>query len=425
MRVLVTGANGFIGSQIVSALVQAGHDVVRAVRNPAGKRSDEIACDFSRDTRTSAWLPRLNGIDAVVNCAGILRERGANRFEVVHTTAPRALFDACAQAGVHKLIQISALGTADDGEFIRSKHRADEHLRTLQLAWVVLRPSVVYSTSGSYGGTSLLRALAALPFFLCVPGDGQQQLQPIHGEDLGRAVARLVASDDGDHKVLEAVGPAPVSFADYLRALRRWLGFGEPRLLHVPMWLAGVGAWMGERLGRGPLGLTMLRMLRHGNTAPPGAAETFATAIGFRPRSVQEAFEGVPSFVQDRWHARLYLLAPVLRVALGALWVGSGVTGFALAPEQAGELVARAGFTVNPALLVYPASTLDLVLGAAMLLRWQIRIVGTLMVLSLLAYTLLLGAAMPALWLEPFGSLLKNLPLVPAVLIMMVLEDRR
>lgn len=147
MRVLVTGAYGFIGAHIVAALVAAGHDVVCAVR---GARVDTrfpgvrvIACDMARDLRSEDWLPRLAGVEAVVNCAGILRERGADTYAAVHEQAPLALFRACVDAGVRRVIQISALGDAGDGEFIASKHRCDAALATLELDWLVLRPSLV------------------------------------------------------------------------------------------------------------------------------------------------------------------------------------------------------------------------------------------------------------------------------------------
>ena len=162
MRVLVTGAGGFIGAHIVAELARAGHDVVRAVRGPAGDSPNTIACDMATDTRVEDWLPRLQGIDAVVNAAGILRESGRNRFDSVHRDSPCALFRACEQAGVHRVVQISALGNPEDADFIRSKHEGDRVLSSLSLDWTIVRPSVVYAASGSYGGSSLLSMMIGI-----------------------------------------------------------------------------------------------------------------------------------------------------------------------------------------------------------------------------------------------------------------------
>jgi len=154
MRVLVTGADGFIGRQIAAGLAAAGHAVV-----PCGRGR----CDFARDHSPEIWLPRLEEIDAVVNCAGILRERKRDTFDRVYVQAPRALFEACARAGVQRIVQVSSLGDPANNEFIASKHRGDAELMKLDLDWMILRPSVVYTTRGAHGGTALLRAMSALP----------------------------------------------------------------------------------------------------------------------------------------------------------------------------------------------------------------------------------------------------------------------
>lgn len=109
--------------------------------------------DFARMTTPESWRETLRGVDAVVNAAGILRETGRQTFARIHIGGPLALARACVEAGVKRFVQISALGQPGDGEFIASKHRFDEALLALSLEAVVLRPSVVYAASGSYGGT--------------------------------------------------------------------------------------------------------------------------------------------------------------------------------------------------------------------------------------------------------------------------------
>lgn len=427
MRILLTGAGGFIGAQIAAALRDAGHVVVRGVRaGYAAPAAGAVACDFSTDVEPEVWLPRLAGIDAVVNCAGILREARSGDFERVHVLAPLALFRACERLGIRRVIQISALGRPDDGEFIRSKHRCDERLAGLDLDWVVIRPSVVYSPRGSYGGTSLLRAMAALPGVMLLPGDGRQLLQPICADDVGRAVVALLGSEACRHTVLEAVGPDRMSIGSFLEALRAWLGLGRALTVRVPLALVRPVALVGELLGRGPLGMTMYRMLQHGNVGAAGGVEAFAQATGVQPRPVGRALAAVPSAVQDRWHAQLYFLGPLLQFTLAVLWIGSGVVGFATPMAEAAATVSALGVPAQASpWLVYGVSALDCLLGVMLLIGWQVPLAGILMLISLLAYTLVIGSALPSAWLEPFGGLLKNLPLIPAVLVMLVLHRRR
>jgi len=415
---------------VVAGLLQAGHSVVCGVRKPepnvfAGL--DTVVCDFAHDTQPEDWLPRLTNIDVVVNCAGILREGKDQTFDTVHRAAPGALFDACTQAEVKRVVQVSALGSPEDGGFIRSKHAADAYLMSLPIESVVVRPSVVYSTSGSYGGTSLMRALSATPWVLGLPGSGDQPLQPITGEDLAAVIVAAVEREDCANTVLEAVGPEPVTFREYLLSFRQWLGVTPPVvLLHVPLFLIGLLAFVGEWMGRGPLGLTMFRMLQRGNVGTTGAYAELVEKTGVEPRGLAQALSQRPGFVQDRWHARLYLLRPVLRLLLALVWIVSGVVGFITPQAEIEPLAQGLGLSLPVAMqLIVAVSVLDVLLGMCLLLGLWVPVVGVLMLVSVLGYTLVFGIALPNLWLDPLGGLLKNLAVIPALLVMLAIERIR
>ena len=108
MVVLLTGASGFIGSHLAKALAAAGHRVICAVRNP-GSRHDPrfgyIAADFTRDFDSSAWLPRLAGVDVIINAVGIIRETAQQSFDAIHVRGPVALF----QAAAHRKLKLGVL----------------------------------------------------------------------------------------------------------------------------------------------------------------------------------------------------------------------------------------------------------------------------------------------------------------------------
>lgn len=426
MRVFVAGAEGFIGRHIVVALLAAGHEVIAGVRRPTAGSLQSITCDFSQDLDPHIWVSRLARMDAVVNAVGILRESKSNSFESIHAAGPKALFEGCVLAGVRRVIQISALGSPGVGEYLASKHRGDAELAKLDLDWTVLRPSLVHSVGGSYGGTSLLRAMAALPGVICVPGSGDQLIQPIRAEDLALAVVAFVETGSGSRQIIRAVGPERVSLLEYLWTLRRWLDLQAPVVMRIPGSLSSCVAWLGERFSDGPLGITMWRMLQEGNIGTPNAEGKFALLSGVRPLSLREAFAAAPSFVQDRWHARLYFLGPILRVALAFLWIGSALVGFMTPLAQSQALFESADMSAAlVAPLVWTASVADLILGILALIAWRPEVVATLMCISLVIYTAFIGVVFPSVWLEPFGGLLKNLPLIPSVLVMGVLSRRR
>ena len=423
MRILLTGGHGFVGSGIAAALCRSGHAVVIAARNPRSAdviAGNAVACDMSCDVLAEDWLPRLAGIDAIVNCAGILRERAGDTFQAVHVDAPLALFRACVTAGARRVVQISAIGDARDAEFVASKHRCDVALAELDLDWVVLRPSVVYSTTGSYGGTSLLRAQAALPWVLCVPGDGAQAIQPVSLEDVAAAVVASIERPQAARQMIELAGPAVLSIREYLLRWRRWLGVAEPRVLQLPQPLVGMTCAVGEVLGAGPLGNTMRRMLERGNIAAPDALARMDALLALRPVALEDALHSRPAQSQDRQHATLYFLFPLLQWCLALVWLISAATGFVTPVTQVRDLFASAGLpaALGPP-LVCAVSLLDAVLGLLVLSPRTMRFAALWMLASVLGYTVLIGVFWPLTWLEPFGGLVKNLALIPALLFLL------
>jgi len=171
--------------------------------------------------------------------------------------------------------------------------------------------------------------------------------------------------------------------------------------------------------------MTLYRMLMSGSAAQAGADAATSNTVGWRPRSLRDTLNERPSFVQDRWHARLYLLAPLLRMALAFVWLASAVVGFVTPPAVIREILGDAGVVNGAIELDYFAAAVDALLGLLLLFGWRLQLVGALMLVSLLAYTVFVGVEIPALWLEPLGGLLKNLVLIPAVLLMMATADRR
>lgn len=434
MRILVTGAYGFIGSHLTAWLAASGHEVVGCGRDLAlGRRMfpdlDWIACDFNRDISAASWAPRLNGIDAVVNCAGILQASRTDDIESIHHHAPAALFEACAAAGVRRVVHVSALG-ADEAAgtaYARSKKAAEDHLAGLDLSWVVLRPSLVHARS-CYGGTAMFRALAAFPLVVPVPGDGGQRFQPIHMADLVRAIGRLLEPDAPSRIVLEPVGPEPMTLRQIVLFLRRWLGFGHAPLVPVPMPLVRVAAWCGDLLHwlgyRGSLRSTSLRQMEYGNTAD---VAPFVEAVGFSPRPFAMALAAEPAGLQDRWHARLVLLRPLLRVTLALFWIASGLlAAFEPGRSQALTLLSAAGLPPAAAIAaLWGGVVADIVLGTILLARIWVQLAAAGMVAVSLAYLAAATLAAPGLWADPLGPLLKVVPLIPAILVVAALEDDR
>lgn len=427
MKILLTGASGFIGAHLLRTLHAQGHAVIACVRHPQRAQrlfpeASYIPCDFSRDTEVAHWLPRLAGIDVVINAVGIIRETRTQHFDALHRDAPIALFRAAAQCGVKKVVQISALG-ADAGahsQYHLSKRAADEVLATLDLDWTILRPSLVYGAGAK--SAALFRAMAALPLAPLV-GDGSQPVQPIHVDDLTRVVVQAVEGGSLRRQHLELVGPSPITMRQLLAAQRQWLDGGTLRPLPIPYPLALRLAKVGGFLGSTPIDSEAVEMLQRGNTAD---VTPMIAACRFSPRTLSDALLATPATDADRWHARLYFLAPLLRLSLALLWIVTAIVSAFLYPvEQSVALLQQVGIGEYLApWFLYGAAALDLGLGLALLLRYRITVVVLIQVAVILGYTVIITFALPEFWLHPYGPVSKNIPLLVATLVMLQLERR-
>ena len=285
MRIIVTGATGFIGRHVAHALVAAGHHVTGCARdrNAAFERYPQIGwirADFARDRTMDAWERRLTGHeDVVVNAVGILRQHGEQTFEALHYEAPRALFNACLSRGVRRVIHVSALGCDERSArpYEATKLRLERYLATLDLDWVIVRPSLVYGDDSP--SSALFRFLANLPVTPVI-GAGDQMLQPIHVDDLALAIAKLVHPEAPKRVVLEMGGARAMSYKECLASLR---ANRHPRYLSIPPAIARAGAHLGDLAGAGPLSVDTFNMLMRGNCTRANAAPGL---LGREPRSL-------------------------------------------------------------------------------------------------------------------------------------------
>lgn len=326
--------------------------------------------------------------------------------------------------GLRRVVQISALGDPTDGEFIAAKHRADAALMAMDLDWVVLRPSLVYSTEGSYGGSSLLRAMAA---FSVVPlaGGGTQPVQPIAAQDVAAAVVSSLEHAGAARCCLDLVGPETISLRAYLMHWRQWLGLGSPVFVNIPAPFARIGTWFADRFGRGPFGMTTWRMLERALPARIEAWAQVSDMLGVQPRTLASALAARPAHSADRWQARLYPLMPLLRVVLALTWAAAGIVGLCMSHEQIAALFAPIGLQAETAIgLGWAASVTDVLLGVLLLIGWRVRLVLALMAASVVAYTIYIGIWLPSEWRDPFGGLAKNFVILVALAIAAVTAER-
>jgi nucleoside-diphosphate-sugar epimerase len=428
MRILVTGANGFIAREIIVKLAMSGHDIIACVHHRIFKNiphSYSFRIDFIRATSIDCWLPHLNNIDVVINCVGVFQTRREETMWAIHFAAPKALFAACAMLKIKKIIQISALGIDKvKTPYAGSKLAMEEYLQGLNIPSTIIRPGFVYG-KGSYGGSSFFRGLAGLPFIVPLPGHAEQLQQPIHVDDLTVIVEKALFLPG--KQMLLAVGAEKLSLKDVLGKLRRWLGFKPAYLFPVPDRIIQLGAKIGNFIPNSPVSDTGIKMISVDNTATPMQEKNLQENLHFRPRGFTEGLKGMVSSVQDRWHARLYFLRPLLRLSIALLWLFSGISSIisASSPFVFNMMMqAKIPFSLQH-IVLYFFSIVDILLGLATLFNFRLLLTGFLQCLLILSYTLFISFLLPEYWLHPFAPIAKNIPILIAILIMMALEDGR
>jgi uncharacterized protein YbjT (DUF2867 family) len=430
MRVLVTGAYGLIGSAVLARLHRDGHELVAAGRSldEARRRlpyARWIAADFARLTRAEAWLPLIDGIDAAVNCVGVLQDGPRDDVTAVQVAGTCALFDACARAGIRRVVHISAIGAAADGPsaFSRTKAQADAHLASLDLDWAILRPALVLAPA-AYGGTAMLRGLAGLPWLTPTLTSA---VQVVSITDVVDTVAFCLSASGPAKVTWELAHPQTYDLGDIVVAMRRWHGYSARPRVPLPSiarrtvgTLGDIAGWFGWR---SPARTTALAQLAAGVVGDPSA---WMHATGIKPKDLDGILAERPATVQDRWFARLYWLKPVAILGLAAFWIVTGA--FALGPGHAAafEHLTQAGF--GPAMARWAldlGALFDIAMGLALCVRRLTRRVLQIMLAVTPIYLLVGTVTAPQLWFDPLGPYVKIIPMLVATVLTLAIVDER
>lgn len=430
-RVLVLGANGFIGSHVAAALSSAGWSVragARRIAEPARRAPtfDWVAADFAKLTTPRAWAPLLVGVEAVVNCVGVLQNGAGDSTRAAHVDGPRALIAACEAASVRRLVHISAVGADDEAgtDYARTKAETERMIEASALDWLILRPSLVVDR-GAFGGTGLIRALAAFPLFSPVVG-GEQIFRPIPLGDLSAAVVAALKPTAPSHRTLDMPGPEPVTMVETVRLYRGWMGLSPAPVIRVPRILAAPALAIGDLLGRlgwsSPIRTTAIKQMDHDVS---GQDSGWARALGVPSRGFTRFLAETPASVQDVWHARLWFVRPISIVTLGLFWLITGLISFGPGWDRAVAILHEGGYGRMAGPIAWWGALLDVVLGLMLFVRpWTAR-VAIFMCLATVGYLIAGTLSLPHYWIDPLGPWLKVLPMMALCLFVAATDARR
>ena len=298
--ITVFGGTGFVGSQVVQALARQGWRIRVACRRPdrayklqtAGTvgQIKAVLCDAGDAAQVAE---AIHGANAVINLVGILYETPGRTFETMHVGVSRTIAEACAAAGVDRLVQMSALGVSpeSDSDYARTKAAAEMAVREVKPDAVIVRPSVVFGAGDDF--LNKFAKMAQMAPVLPLIGGGQTKFQPVYVGDVAEALARAAGRAEAAGQTYELGGPAVMTFEDVLRLVARET-YRTPGFVPLPFALAkmlGSLAQIPAILGFKPV-LTKDQMVLLETDNVVAADAQGLAALGIEPTGVEAVAAG-------------------------------------------------------------------------------------------------------------------------------------
>jgi uncharacterized protein YbjT (DUF2867 family) len=275
--IVITGATGFVGEEVVKQVRAAGYPVRAIVRDL--RRSSWLAERYGAELfhGNVLYAPSIEGAmqDAkcVIHLVGIIHEWKENTFERVHVQATKHVIDEAKKADVKRFLHMSALGTRENARsrYQQTKWAGEDCVRKSGLAWTIFRPSFIYGPKDKAINT-LAKLVQRLPF-VPVLGSGNTKIQPISVTNVAHAFVGAIRNDESISKVYDLCGPEPFTWNELYDKLQIILNTRKPKM-HLPLPIARVQAAIFEKiLPNPPFTRDQLLMLQEDNTGDPKPAE--------------------------------------------------------------------------------------------------------------------------------------------------------
>jgi uncharacterized protein YbjT (DUF2867 family) len=278
MTILITGAAGYVGNNVVKRLVEMGKPLRAMVRDTekAEKRlasvkgKVEIVRGDVTDPRSLDVI--MGGVSTVIHLVAIAIEKGGQTYEKVNYQGTVNVVDAAKKAGVIRFINMSQNG-ADSSlpyRFLKSKGMAQEYITANLQNWTALRPSAIFGPQDEFFN-SIARLVKLTPVVFPLIGGGKAQFQPVSVDDVVEATVRSVDDDTTIGKQLSLGGPEVLTLGEIEKRILDALGTRRV-LIHAPVGLLRPAVFIMERILPGsPVTTSLLELLSVPNVVQDNA----------------------------------------------------------------------------------------------------------------------------------------------------------
>jgi NADH dehydrogenase len=303
MRILVTGATGFVGREIVPQLHEAGHSIRILARRRTSPRVQEAITRYGAEVHPGDVLDAtsldgaVNGMEAVIHLVGIISEVGASTFENVHMRGTGNIVTAARQSGARRFLHMSALGTRPNAasHYHQTKWAAEELVRHSGLGFTIFRPSLIYGPQDQF--INLFARIIRLSPVVPLMGSPRARFQPVSVQAVAAAFARSLGEPKAIGQTYDLCGPETLTLSEIVDRIMEVLQRRRLKL-QVPLGLARCQAAFLEFVFRrvlrkaSPLNRDQLLMLQEDNVGNPQPANEL---FGLRPVPLRE---GVAAYLK-------------------------------------------------------------------------------------------------------------------------------
>lgn len=287
--ILVTGASGYVGNNMVRRLVALGKPVRAMVGNPdkALKRLADIESkieivkgDVTRPETLTEWM---KDVDVVIHLVAIAIEKGKRTYEAINTQGTVNVLEAAKAAGVKRFLNMCQAGATPDhfSRFLRSKGLAQDFVAKSGLNWTAFRPSVIWGPQDEFANVQA-RLIQMTPIIFPVVGDGKAKFQPVYVGDVVEAFVRSIDDSTTYGQEYELGGPEVLEYQEIVKRVLKALETSRA-LIKIPVPLlrpAVIG--MQTFLPAPPVSTTLLELLAVPNVVQDNA---LISKFGIQPRA--------------------------------------------------------------------------------------------------------------------------------------------
>jgi len=276
MPTAILGASGFIGNYLTLTLLHLGY-ITHLLYNRKDPQFTSVrgkVVTFRGSIENEKALEEcFESCETVYHLVGLIAQTKDKTFEKVVEGGTEKVVRAAQNAGVRKIIYLSALGTAPDSDslYFQTKYRAEQTIINSGLDYTIFRPSIVYGAEDQF--INRIASMIKRAPFLPVIGDGLYRLQPVYVEELCAVMASAASEDFTSRKIYEIGGPEQLTYLEIVDIIKRVLEIKRVNI-HIPIGLVRlVAALMEKIIKRAPITTDQIKMMRAGSTCDATVAE--------------------------------------------------------------------------------------------------------------------------------------------------------